>query len=109
ELGADFQLALACNLVVMHFNGNALLLEQQAHFGAHILETIYRGYRHISAFQARPMSLVAAIHVDGAGPRGFVGLDLDETTRHVVIPGNSVKDKEFRLGTEVSGIAQAAG
>src|SRR5690606_39831499 len=37
------------------------------------------------------------------------GLDLDKATGHIVVPGYTVKNEEFWLRAEVSGVTQTAG
>src|SRR3546814_9522232 len=41
--------------------------------------------------------------------RSLFRLDLDKAARHIVVPGDAVKDKELWLGTKIGCVAQAAG
>ncbi|ABA50095.1 hypothetical protein BURPS1710b_2769 [Burkholderia pseudomallei 1710b] len=107
ELRADFVLALARHLVVVHFDRNADLLEQQTHFRAHVLELVDRRNREVAALHARTVARVAAFEFLRRRPRRFFRVDLHEAAGHVRVPLHRVENEEFRLRTEVRGVADA--
>src|SRR6201999_2475036 len=107
ELRADFVLALTGHFVVVHFDRNADLLEQQTHFRADVLERIDRRDREIAALRARTVTGVAAFEFLRRRPRRFFRADLYERARLVRIPLHRVENEEFRFRTEERGVAQA--
>ena len=109
ELGTDFVLTSARHFVVEHLNGDAHFFQNQGHFGTHVLHAVDGRNREIAALDGRTVAFVAAFHDFVRIPRGFVFVDLEECTRHVVGPTHIVEDEEFRLRSEVSGVTQARG
>jgi hypothetical protein len=109
KLGADFALTRCGHFMVVHFDRNAHLLEQQAHLGTHVLEGVDRGHGEVAALHARPMAQVAAFEFLAGAPGRFFGVDLDRAARHVDVPGDRVENEELGLGTEETGVAHAAG
>jgi hypothetical protein len=107
EPGADFVLALARHFVVVHFDRNADLFEQQTHFRADVLERVDRRDREVAALRARTVAGVAAVEFLRRRPRCFFRTDLDEAARLVRAPLDRVENEEFRFRTEVGGVAEA--
>ncbi len=107
ELRADFVLALARDFVVMHFNRDADLFEQQTHFRTDVLERVDRSDREVAALRARTVAGVAAFEVHRRRPRCFFRTDLDERTRLVRAPLDRVENEEFRFRTEEGRVAEA--
>ncbi len=109
EFGAEFHLAGIGDFVVMHFDRNAEGFEHQAHFGAHVLEAVDGWHREITTLDGWAMAAVAVLVFLAGVPGGFFRADLDEAAGHVGLPADAVENEEFRLWTEVGGVAQAGG
>ena len=60
---ADLALARRRDLVVMHFDFDALLLEREAHRVADVLQRIDRRHREIAALDRRAVAHVAAFEL----------------------------------------------
>ena len=61
--------------MVVHLDGEAHLLERQAHRRANVLQRVDRRNREIAALDARPVAEVAFLDLLVALPRALVGLD----------------------------------
>ena len=62
EACADFVLTCASHFVVEHFNRNAHALENQRHFGAHVLRAVDGRHWEVTTFDGRTVTAVAAFH-----------------------------------------------
>ena len=102
-----FILASAGHFMMVNLDRNAHLLQQQTHFGPHVLETVYRRHREITALYGRTMTGIATFHLESRRPGTFFGIDLEKTAGHIVFPANTVKDEKFRFRSEKSHIANA--
>ena len=109
EAGADLALPGGGDLVVVHLDLDAHLLEREAHRGADVLQRVDRGHREVAALHRRPVAQVAALELVGRGPGRFLGEDLAVAARHVDVPLDGVEDEELGLGTEVGDVAEAGG
>jgi hypothetical protein len=94
--------------MVVHFDLDALLLQQQADLGADVHQRVGRRHRKIAALHRRPVRQVARVVVDAGRPRRFLRLDLHEGARHVDAPGDRVENEKLRLRAEIGRVAQAA-
>src|SRR5699024_12831649 len=63
---ADFHLTRAANFMMVNFDGNTLLLEQQAHFGTKVVKGVNRRNRNVPALFARTMPLVTPVQTQTA-------------------------------------------
>ena len=107
EQCADFALAAAADFMMMNFNRNALFFKKFAHLGADIVERVDRRNREITALNGRTMAAVGAVHILSVAPIAFFSFILEEAVIHCGAPADTVKNEKFRLGSEVSGIADA--
>ncbi len=109
ELGADFALPGRRHFVVVHFDLDTLLLEQQAHFGADILQRVGGRHREVAALDRSAMREIARLIVDAGRPGRLFALDLNEAARHVEAPGHRIENEELGLGAKVGSVAQTRG
>ena len=107
ELGAQFHLTGVGHFVVMHFDGDAQGLKDQAHLRAHVLEAVNRRHGEIAALDSGTVAGVAMLVFFASVPGGFFRADLDETAGHVVLPAYAVENEEFWLRTKVGGVTKA--
>ncbi len=107
ELGADLALAGVGDLVVVHLDLDAHLLEREAHRRPDVLQRIHRRHGEVAALDRRPVAHVAALELLGGRPRGLAREHLAIAAGHVDRPLDRIEDEELGLGTEVRGVAHA--
>ena len=107
--GADLALAGVRDLVVVHLDLDAHLLEREAHRGADVLQRVDRRHREVAALHRRAVAHVAALELLGGRPGGLGREHLAVAARHVDRPLDRVEDEELGLGAEVGDVAEAAG
>jgi hypothetical protein len=95
--------------MVVNFDRDAHLLEDQRHFRAHVLALVDRGHGEVAALDGRTVALVAVLVVLARVPGGFLGVDLDRAALHAHVPLDGVEDEEFGFRAEVGGVAHAGG
>src|SRR5690606_40156629 len=109
ETGADLKLTRAGHFVVMHFNRHALLLEQQAHFRAHVCNAVDRGHGNITALYARTVPQIGAFHFHAPRPHAFLRAASHTATRWAVVPAHTIEYEEPGFRAKVGRITQTAG
>ena len=105
----DFVLASASDFVVEHFNGNAQGFKNQRHFCTHVLGAVNRRNGEVAALDGRTVAFIATRHFFTGVPWRFCFVNFEERARHIGVPTHVVKNEEFRLRTEIGGIANARG
>ena len=109
ETGADFALAGSAHFVVMHFNRDALLSEQRAHFSTDVHQLINRRNREIAALRQGAVGQVAAFILEAGGPGSLFAFNLVEAVLGIIAIADAVENEELEFRTKVSGVADAGG
>ena len=105
ELGTDFVLTRGSHFVVVHFDFNTAGFHGITHGRTDIVEAINRGNREVTTLNTRTVTGVATFDLGVRRPGRFFREDLHEGTRHVGLPFDRIKNKEFRFRTKEGGVA----
>ena len=109
ELDSDLALTGGGDLMMVHFDYQAHVLQGVTHGGPQVLQGIDRRDRKITALGARPMADVAILVYLFGVPAGFLRIHLVERALHGKTPANIVKDEVFVFRAKQRGVGDAGG